>query len=230
MRISAVAFFMILTTMFLSACGKNQMADITDRGSNFYGRYGVTTLSSAMNSIGSSVSSYVSNETVAATETATIGIAANDLPPSTSASSYTSAPLSTPFKTTNAQWQWPVKGRLTERFGSQGNGTGSEGIVIAAAEGTPIHAAQFGTVAFVGQDTKNYGNIVILRHTGGTMTAYSHARNIVVSKGQQVTGGSVIGYVGQSGSAREPQLHFAVREGSSTVDPMAKLPQNVAMN
>jgi murein DD-endopeptidase MepM/ murein hydrolase activator NlpD len=84
--------------------------------------------------------------------------------------------------------------------------------------------------AFVGEDAKNYGNIVILRHADGTMTSYSHASRIAVKKGDRVDAGTTIAYVGQTGNARTPQLHFAVREGKNSVDPMTKLPHQVASN
>lgn len=217
MRLSALSFFMILTTIFLSGCGKSQMASLTDRGNNFYARTGVVPL----NGGGSGGFAY-STETVAPTETAAISVASNDLPPP-SAASTSAAP-----RAIASRWQWPVQGSVIQRFGGSANGTASEGIVIAAAEGAPIHAAQPGEVAYVGHDVKNFGNIVILRHADGSMSSYSHAKEISVTKGQRVVAGSVIGTVGKSGNAREPQLHFAVREKGMTVDPLNKLPQQVA--
>ena len=91
-------------------------------------------------------------------------------------------------------------------------------------------AAQAGEVAFVGKDTKTYGNIVILRHADGDMSSYAHARDITVTKGQQVAAGATLGTVGQSGSAKSPQLHFAVRENGTSIDPMTKLPHQIAAN
>jgi murein DD-endopeptidase MepM/ murein hydrolase activator NlpD len=123
-------------------------------------------------------------------------------------------------------WQWPVQGKILESFGPQGNA--HAGITIAAAEGTPIHAAMAGEVAFVGSNVPNYGNMVILRHPNGDMTSYSYARKIVVTKGQQVAAGTVLGYVGQTGAAKSPQLHFALREGNHAVDPLEKLPSPTA--
>jgi murein DD-endopeptidase MepM/ murein hydrolase activator NlpD len=227
MRVSAVAFFMILTTVFLSGCGKSEMADVTDRGNNFYGRFGTTTLSGAMGSLARAAGTY-SETTVAASDTATLSVASSDLPPP----SLGAAPAA-PFGSASVaatNWQWPVNGQVTKYFGKQADGTGSEGIVIAAAEGTPIRAAQAGTVAFVGNDSKTYGNIVILRHMSGSMTAYSHARDVKVTQGQQVRSGEVIAHVGQSGKASQPQLHFAVRDGGASIDPLRKLPQHMAMN
>ena len=203
MRLSIVSLLMILTTVFLSGCGKADMASLDDRGQNFYGK---------------------NNVQRAATQQAapTFSVASRDL-------TQAPAPAPAPMVMTRS-WQWPVQGRVTEKFGQQANGVANEGIVIAAIEGTPIRAAQAGEVAFVGQDTKNYGNIVILRHADGTMTSYSHAREITVKKGERVQGGSVIANVGTSGNAKEPELHFAIREGKVSVDPLSKLPQQVALN
>jgi len=130
----------------------------------------------------------------------------------------------------SGSWQWPVEGKVIQNFGAKGNGTSSEGITIAAAEGDPIRAAQSGTVAYIGNNMRDYGNIAILRHGDGTLTAYSHARSFTVAKGTKVNGGDVIGFVGKSGSAKAPQLHFAVREGDKAVDPIGKLPHTVASN
>jgi len=204
MRLSAAAFFMILTTIFLSGCGKSEMATVDDNGGSFYGRNGVMSLIAAM----------PTQQAVPTT-----GVASQNLAPAT--------PNKAPFAVAN-RWQWPVKGNVTETFGQKTEGVSSEGIVIASVDGSPIHAAQAGEVAYVGNDAKNYGNIVILRHTDGTMTSYSHARNLVVAKGERVNAGSVVGYVGQTGNAKQPQLHFAVRQGRTAVDPLSKLPHQLA--
>ncbi len=205
MRISAAAFFMILTTIFLSACGRSEMATVDDHGNSFYGRSGVMSLAGSMST----------QQAVP-----TMSVASNDLAPASNQ----------PPMATASTWQWPANGTVTENFGQKSEGESSEGIIIAASEGSPIHAAQAGEVAYVGNDTKTYGNIVILRHADGTMTSYSHARNLVVAKGERVNSGGVLGYVGQTGSAKEPQLHFAVRQGHMSVDPLSKLPQQVASN
>lgn len=206
MRISAAAFFMILTTIFLSACGRSEMAAVDDHGGNFYSRNGVLSLADVMSAPQQA--------------TPTMRIASNNLAPASGQAPFAKA----------STWQWPVQGNVIETFGQKTEGVSSEGIIIAASEGTPIRAAQAGEVAYVGNDTKTYGNIVILRHGDGTMTSYSHARNLIVAKGKRVNSGSVVGYVGQSGSAGQPQLHFAVREGRAAVDPMSKLPHQLASN
>ena len=215
MRLSAVAFFMILTTMFLSGCGQDTIATVNDRGQNFYGRNGVVALNSA-------------SPTQQAAPT--MGISSNDVTPASTTTS-SGVTSNAPFKTASAAplspngWQWPVNGKVTETFGQQADGVKNEGIVIAANAGTPIRAAQAGDVAFVGNDTKNYGNIVILRHANGEWTSYAHAQSISVKQGDHVAAGSTIAYVGNSGNAKMPELHFAVRDGHVSVDPLTKLPQ-----
>ncbi len=226
MRLSAVSFLMILTTIFLSGCGRDDMATLDDHGTSFYGHNGVSMLASAGGVTGTF-------QAVPA-----IGVSSNDLSaPGKSNNAGVAQQNGTPFArgaspyaqtAGNSSWQWPVNGQVTEKFGPKANGISSEGIVIAAPPGSLIKAAQAGEVAFVGNDAKNYGNIVILRHANGEMTSYSHASSIIVKKGEQVAAGKVLGYVGQTGNAKEPQLHFAVREGSQSIDPLTKLPQQVA--
>ena len=211
MRISAVAFFMILTTVFLSGCGRDEMASLDDHHDNFYGKNGVFSLSATMSS------------TQMAAPVEGISVSSNKSP---------FGPPSKPLEGAVASnsWQWPVNGKVVETFGKKENGVSNEGIVIAANEGVPIAAAQAGEVAFVGDDAKNYGKIVILRHADGDMTSYAHAQSIVVKKGDRVNRGTTLGYVGKTGNAKEPQLHFAVREGNHGIDPLTKLPQQVATN
>lgn len=210
MRISAVAFLMIVTTVLLSACGKQEMAAVVDHGDSFYGKGGVVSL--AAPAPAAATPAKVASNDIAAQYAAL----ANKQP--------------APAPAAVSSWQWPVNGPVTEKFGQKAEGVVNEGIVIAAAEGTPIKAAQAGEVAFVGKDTKNYGNIVILRHANGDMTSYSHAKSISVTKGEKVASGATIGFVGKSGNAKAPQLHFAVREGKTSIDPLTKLPHSVAMN
>lgn len=203
MRLSAVAFCMILTTIFLSACGQQNMAAVDEKGDNFYSRNGVLSLSGA--------SHLAQAEPVIAPQ-----------------APYQVVQHTVPSRT--ERWQWPVQGSVTESYGDTSDGMASEGIVISAAAGSPIKAAQSGEVAFVGKNTKTFGNMVILRHADGDMSSYAYARNIIVAKGEQVKAGDILGYVGQTGNAQAPQLHFAVRENGKSIDPMSKLPQHVAMN
>jgi murein DD-endopeptidase MepM/ murein hydrolase activator NlpD len=121
---------------------------------------------------------------------------------------------------------WPVEGgKVIARFGMVGaTGKPNEGINISATEGEPIWAAANGFVVYASNELKGYGNMVIIRHAGGWMTAYAHARSISVKKGDPVKQGDVIAYVGMTGGVKSPQVHFAVRNGKTPVNPETYLP------
>jgi murein DD-endopeptidase MepM/ murein hydrolase activator NlpD len=211
MRLSTAAIFMIFTTVFLSGCDSANVASVDERGGNFYGRQGVVA------SVSSRPASLIAQAPFQSRSHASVAL-------TTPQRAVAQAPLAA------NTWQWPVQGEVVETYGQKSDGVANEGIVIAAAEGTPIRAAQAGEVAFVGKDTKTYGNIVIVRHGDGDMTSYSHAREISVTKGERVNAGATLGHVGQSGKAASPQLHFAVRQGQASVDPLSKLPHHIASN
>ncbi len=113
----------------------------------------------------------------------------------------------------------PVSGQTLQGFGSDGSGQTNDGINIAAAAGTPVQAADAGTVIYTGNELAAFGNLVLIRHAGGWVTAYGHLATIGVQRGSTVTQGQSIGTVGQTGSATAPQLHFEIRQGSKPVDP-----------
>jgi len=124
---------------------------------------------------------------------------------------------------------WPVAGgKIISHFGPKSGGRSNDGINISVAEGEPIYAAGGGTVVYAANELKGYGNMVIIRHGDGWMTAYAHARSIAVKKGDSVKQGDIIGYVGQTGSVTSPQLHFAIRDGRTPVDPELYLPKTLA--
>jgi murein DD-endopeptidase MepM/ murein hydrolase activator NlpD len=117
----------------------------------------------------------------------------------------------------------PVAGPLTSPFGSRGSPVNStqefhEGIDIGAAQGTPIRSAAAGTVSFAGQ-MSGYGNVVIVQHAGGLSTRYAHQSAMLVTAGQPVAAGEVIGAVGATGEATGPHLHFEVRLNDVAVNP-----------
>ncbi|MDE3114438.1 MAG: M23 family metallopeptidase [Pseudomonadota bacterium] len=114
---------------------------------------------------------------------------------------------------------WPVVGRVLQPFGSLSNGERNDGINIAARRGEPIRAAAAGTVSYAGDELKDYGNLVLIRHDDGYVTAYAHAQSILVSRGEHVAKGQVIGYAGSTGNVASPQLHFEIRHGVRPVDP-----------
>ncbi|MSO64613.1 MAG: M23 family metallopeptidase [Alphaproteobacteria bacterium] len=143
-----------------------------------------------------------------------------------------SAPATAPLRNTTpvappprsgAKFAWPVEGPVIATFGPQGGGRANDGIDIRAAMGTPILAADAGVVLYVGNEVRGFGNLLLLRHADGLVTAYAHADEIVVKKGDQVGKGQVVGRVGHSGLANEPKLHFEVRKGTEPLDPIGQL-------
>jgi murein DD-endopeptidase MepM/ murein hydrolase activator NlpD len=116
-------------------------------------------------------------------------------------------------------FRWPVKGRIIAGFGPRPNGTQNDGINLAVPEGTPIKATDDGVVAYAGNELKGYGNLVLIRHSGGFVSAYANASNLTVKRGDTVKRGQVIAHAGQTGNVSSPQLHFEIRKGSTPVDP-----------
>jgi murein DD-endopeptidase MepM/ murein hydrolase activator NlpD len=119
-------------------------------------------------------------------------------------------------ESSKAEFRWPARGRIINGFSGRG---GNEGINIAVPEGTPVKAAEGGTVAYAGSELKGYGNLVLIRHDNGYVSAYAHNGDINVKRGEKVSRGQVIAKSGQSGNVSSPQLHFELRKGSSPVDP-----------
>lgn len=126
--------------------------------------------------------------------------------------------------------RWPVRGKIISSFGSKPNGLKNEGINIAVPEGTSIRAAESGVVAYSGNELKGYGNLVLIRHEGGWVTAYAHAKDLFVKRGDTVKRGDVIAKAGQTGSVSSPQLHFEVRKGATAMDPIKYLSSATASN
>ena len=116
-------------------------------------------------------------------------------------------------------FRWPVRGRVIAGFGSKPNGTQNDGINLAVPEGTPIRAADDGVVAYAGNELKGYGSLVLISHTNGFVSAYAHASELMVKRGDTVKRGQVIAHAGQTGNVTSPQLHFEIRKGSTPVDP-----------
>jgi murein DD-endopeptidase MepM/ murein hydrolase activator NlpD len=116
-------------------------------------------------------------------------------------------------------FRWPVRGRVIAAFGPKPNGLQNDGINVAVPEGTPVKAAEDGVVAYAGNELKGYGNLVLVRHANGFVTAYAHASDILVKRGQSVKRGEVIAHSGQTGNVTSPQLHFEIRKGATPVDP-----------
>ena len=116
-------------------------------------------------------------------------------------------------------FRWPVKGRIIAGFGPRPNGAPNDGINLAVPEGTPIKAADDGVVAYAGNELKGYGNLVLIRHSNGFVSAYANASELMVKRGDTIKRGQVIAHAGQTGNVTSPQLHFEIRKGSTPVDP-----------
>ncbi|RTM09470.1 MAG: LysM peptidoglycan-binding domain-containing protein [Bradyrhizobiaceae bacterium] len=117
-------------------------------------------------------------------------------------------------------FRWPVRGKVVTSYGAKTNGKSNDGINLAVPEGTPVKAAEDGVVAYSGNELKGYGNLILVRHSNGYVTAYAHASELLVKRGDTIKRGQVIAKSGQSGEVASPQLHFEIRKGSSPVDPL----------
>jgi murein DD-endopeptidase MepM/ murein hydrolase activator NlpD len=115
----------------------------------------------------------------------------------------------------NPEFRWPARGRIIQAFKPGGN----DGINIAVPEGTSVKAAESGVVAYAGNELKGYGNLILIRHPNGFVTAYANNGDIEVKRGETVKRGQVIAKSGQSGNVASPQLHFELRKGATPVDP-----------
>jgi murein DD-endopeptidase MepM/ murein hydrolase activator NlpD len=116
------------------------------------------------------------------------------------------------------EFRWPVRGRIIQGFAS-----GGDGINIAVPEGTQVKAVEEGEVAFAGSELKGFGNMILIRHPNGYVSAYAHNSQIDVKRGDKVKRGQTIARSGQTGNVGSPQLHFELRKGSTPVDPTTYL-------
>lgn len=114
------------------------------------------------------------------------------------------------------QFAWPISGRITQRFSWY-----HSGLDIATAFGTPVLAADSGTVMVAGwPDNSGYGNRVVIDHGNGLQTWYGHLSKVLVSAGQTVSRGGQVGLEGSTGRSTGPHLHFEIRRGSSRLNPL----------
>ena len=129
-----------------------------------------------------------------------------------------------PTSTRKTKFMWPVNGTVISGFGNLGKGRKNDGINIKAPLGTAVKAADGGTVAYAGNELKGFGNLILVKHSDGWITAYAHNDKLLVKKGQKVVRGEKIATVGSTGSVTVPQLHFEVRAGKKAVNPRTYLP------
>ena len=118
------------------------------------------------------------------------------------------------------RFEMPVHGKVLVGFGKQGHGHYNDGINLAAKKGVPVKAAENGLVVYSGQDIKSFGNLLLIKHADGWLTAYGHLDKISVKKGDVVKRGASIGTVGTTGHVKKPQLHFELRRRGKPMDPI----------
>lgn len=131
-------------------------------------------------------------------------------------------PVAAPQGRFSGRFSWPLHGKILRPFGPMRNGGRMDGIAIAASEGSPIHAAAEGVVAWAGSYPA-FGNVILLRHAGGWVTIYGNAEKLVVERGQAVKRGQEIARAGDTGQVSQPQLYFEVLQARKPVDPMTVL-------
>ena len=124
---------------------------------------------------------------------------------------------------TSGRFNWPVQGRLLSIYGSKGEGLHNDGINIAAPHGASVRAAGSGVVAYAGNELRGFGNLLLIKHAGGWVTAYAHNDRLLVTRGDKVGKGQVVAKVGASGNVASPQLHFEIRKGKRAINPLRHL-------
>lgn len=128
--------------------------------------------------------------------------------------------LTSPGPMSGTEFRWPVRGRVISKFGSKPNGKHNDGINVAVPLGTSVKAAENGVVAYAGNELEGYGNLILVRHADGWVSAYAHNEELLVKRGDAVKRGQIIAKAGQTGSVTQPQVHFELRKGSKPVDPL----------
>lgn len=175
----------------------------------------VSRTSIAVNTPPAQIRPTVPSSTVTAT-----GAQQPSLSPVRTASAATAAPvIAADIAPSRAGFIWPVRGKVISSYGPKAGHLHNDGINIAAPRGAAVAAAADGTVAYVGNDLASYGNLVLIRHANGLVTAYAHLDRVQVSRGDIVKRGQAIGTVGSTGTVANPQLHFEVRRGIESLNP-----------
>lgn len=128
-------------------------------------------------------------------------------------------PKSEPVLSGADKFRWPISGRVITDFANS-KGTG---INIEAPEGTAVRAAENGQVIYAGSGVEGYGNLILIRHPNGYVSAYAHLKDMNVAKGTVVNRGDNIGTAGKTGGVAKSQLHFELRKGATPVDPIPLL-------
>jgi len=123
----------------------------------------------------------------------------------------------------NSKFIWPVKGKLLSKYGKSKEGFYNDGINIDSKKGTKVMSSQAGKVIYCGNEIPGYGNLILIKHSKNWITAYAHLNEVFTEKGKNVSKGEIIGSVGNTGNVRSPQLHFEIRKGKESVNPLKLL-------
>ncbi|MCP4394149.1 MAG: LysM peptidoglycan-binding domain-containing protein [Alphaproteobacteria bacterium] len=128
--------------------------------------------------------------------------------------------LPAPDRRSSSKFAWPVKGMVISKYGLVAKGQHNDGVNIKVKEGSSVKAAENGVVAYAGNEIKGFGNLLLIKHSGGWMTAYAHNSRLVVKRGEKVKRGQVVAKAGSTGNVKTSQVHFEVRAGKKAVDPL----------
>ncbi|MDA1089564.1 MAG: M23 family metallopeptidase [Proteobacteria bacterium] len=118
---------------------------------------------------------------------------------------------------------WPVQGKVVSGFGFKAKGLRNDGINISAARGTPVKATENGVVVYAGNELRGFGNLLLIKHANGWVSAYAHNDTLSAKRGDKVAKGQQVATVGSTGSVNNPQLHFEMRRGRTAQDPIKYL-------
>ena len=129
-------------------------------------------------------------------------------------------PLAAPMP----HFSWPLEGRVLSSFGAKPGGRFNDGVNLKTSAGTAVRAAADGIVAYAGDAVTGFGNLVLIKHADGWVSAYGHNEAVLVARGDRVRQGDVIARAGATGAVDEPQLHFELRRGRAAIDPVKVLP------
>ena len=136
------------------------------------------------------------------------------------------ATFAPPSAVSSSGFSWPVRGRIASTFGTKARGLHNDGINVLAPRGAPVIAVHDGVVAYAGSELKGFGNLLLVKHDDGWVSAYGHNDELLVKPGEKVRRGQIIARVGSTGNVTKPQLHFELRRGRKAFDPIDHLPKD----
>ena len=154
-------------------------------------------------------------------------------PPPTTSLGVEATPAPTDSQISQAgrgRFVWPVRGDVLVAYGARPGGQRSDGIDIAASDRSPVVAAASGDVVYAGDQIPGFGNLVLIKHEGGWVTAYAHLAVSEVKIREHVSQGAEIGQVGETGGVSQPQLHFEIRYAPSSRDKARPIDPRLVLN